>query len=173
MAIEYVKSNLTPFINTYETEDEEYIPLTPDFNELTLLGYTPTNKEVNTLDFTRELLQNKNWAKDATTNYDFDSDLVEDFDIEGWKPNKTMVQYIDSTNIDSPKYNVDKAVKAAEQTTRHRSTRKCARYVRKYLQAGGINMDDRPKYAGQYYAYFKNKKEWKEINPSDVQKGDV
>jgi len=33
----------------------------------------------------------------------------------------------------------------------------CAKYVRTALQAGGVNMDDRPKYAGQYLQYFRKK----------------
>ena len=172
MAIEYVKSNFTPFSNIQK--DEDYIPLTPDFNELTLLGYNPQDEEIDTLDFTKELLQNKNWAKDTTTHYNFDGDLVEDYDEELWNPEEyTESKYINSQKIEKPAYDVDKAVLASDKTTRRKSTRRCARYVRQYLQAGGINMDDRPSTAGQYYAYFKRKKEWKEINPSDVQKGDV
>lgn len=173
MAIEYVKTNFTPFLDTKEKENEEYIPLTPDFNELTLLGYNPSNEEFNTLDFTKELLQNKNWVKDTTTNYNFDGDLVENFDIEDWNPKQITLQYLDSDGIGTPKYDVDKAVEASNKVTRRKSTRRCAKYVRSYLQAGGINIDDRPTTAGQYYNYFRRKKEWKQINPSDVQKGDV
>lgn len=174
MALEYVKSNLAPFLINQETQDDEYIPLTSDFDELTLLGYNPSDEERDALDFTKELLQNKTWAKDTTTHYNFDGDLVEDYDEDKWKPSlETDIHYVDSSGASKPAYDVDKAVAASDKTTRKKSTRRCARYVRSYLQAGGINMDDRPNTAGQYYAYFKRKKEWKEINPSDVQRGDV
>lgn len=173
MAIEYAKTNLKPFLYVQKQEDnDQAIPLTPDFGEFSLLGYNSADESIDTLDFAKELLNNKNWAKKTTQN--FDGDEVTDFDINEWSPKQySSIQYVDSNKVEKPNYNVDKAVEESDKTRRTKSIRLCAKYVRKYLQAGGINMDDRPRYAGQYYAYFKRKKEWTQINPSDVQKGDV
>ena len=134
MAIEYSKTNLKPFLYIQEQEDnDQAIPLTPDFGEFSLLGYNSTDESIDTLDFAKELLNNKNWAKKTTQN--FDGDEVTDFDINEWSPKQySSIQYVDSNKVENPNYNVDKAVEESDKTRRTKSIRLCAKYVRKYLQ---------------------------------------
>ena len=53
---------------------------------------------------------------------------------------------------------VDYLVSHANENSKHR----CAEYVRSAMQAGGLNVDDRPGYAGAYAEYLP-KKGWKKI----------
>ena len=138
---------------------------------------SPTQQEV--LDFATNTLSQENilnvasdqyWKNDETDDV---GDYVQDFDLELWSPSSNTTTYTEPKKQSTPNFNVDAASQYLLQHANPKSTHKCAAYVRKGLQVGGVNMDDRPRKAGQYLAYFRKKPQWTEINPSDVQKGDV
>ena len=139
----------------------------------------PSNIEQNTLNFATNALSQENinnltsdtyWQNDESDDV---GDYVQDFDLNLWAPPLSSNNYKSEQTQVAPNFNVDIASQYLLQHAHEKSTHKCAAYVRRGLQAGGVNMDDRPKRAGQYLAYFRRKPQWTEINPSEVQKGDV
>lgn len=136
----------------------------------------PVNIDQDILDFATDTLSQENfmiedqWQADETDDV---GDYVQDFDLSTWSPSSTSYNYIPEPTQISPNFNVDVAIQYLLKHAQKKSTHKCAAHVRRSLQAGGINMDDRPTKAGQYLSYFRKKPQWKEINPSEVQKGDV
>lgn len=61
------------------------------------------------------------------------------------------------------KYDLDKAIKYLEQHARAFSSRGCAAAVRAALEAGGLDMSDRPKFAADYNQYL-HKKGFRSVN---------
>lgn len=113
---------------------------------------------------------NQYWHEDET--YDV-GDQVQDYDLQIWNPKSSIDNYLEDQTTSAPKFNVDLTVQYLLKNALPKSSHRCAAYVRRGLQAGGINLDDRPRTAGQYLQYFRRKPQWTEINPSEVQKGDV
>lgn len=61
------------------------------------------------------------------------------------------------------KYNLDAAIRHLESHARAYSGRGCAAAVRAALEAGGLDMSDRPKFAADYNRYL-NKKGFRSVN---------
>ena len=110
------------------------------------------------------------WENDETNDV---GDYVQDYDLQLWNPSNSTNNYIETQNSSNPNFDTSAASQYLLKHANSKSTHRCAAYVRQGLQAGGVNMDDRPRKAGQYLAYFRRKPQWTEINPSEVQQGDV
>ena len=142
--------------------DEEYIDNSP-LNDQTLNFAIDTLSQEN-LDY------GNSWQEDETDDV---GDYVQDYDLQLWSPKDSTDNYLQNQVTTGPSFNVDLTVQYLLKHALPKSSHKCAAYVRRGLQAGGINLDDRPRKAGQYLQYFRKKPQWTEINPSEVQKGDV
>ena len=114
--------------------------------------------------------------KELTPNFDIKMHVVVDLAVTGafvMLFNHMMHEGKD----DNPKkknntFDIDKAVTELDNKAEAASTGKCAAYVRKAIEAGGISTSNRPNYAKDYGSYLE---EWgfEEITTTNYQKGDI
>ena len=75
-------------------------------------------------------------------------------------------------NKSNSEFDIDAAVKYLDDNAQAKSTGACAAYVRKALEAGGIDTSTRPNYAKDYGSYLED---WgfEQVTTADYIKGDV
>ena len=134
----------------------------------------------NLLDFVKNTLKEEQTQYDGTGSYvqwaytnpsevEGIGDLVKDYDAELWQPqeNKSTQQVPQAST-----YNVQKAITTLERNAHSKSTKRCAEYVRWALNAGNVPITGKGN-ANGYGRYFMNSDQWTQIEPGDIQPGDV
>lgn len=147
-----------------EIEDDE------DYNEDSLyqrlLDFVKDTLKEQQVDDSESYVQ---WAYTNPSEVEGIGDLVKDYDTELWEPSgaKSTSQVPQASS-----YNVQKAIATLESNAHSKSTKRCAEYVRWALNAGNIPITGKGN-ANGYGRYFMNSDQWTQIEPGDVQPGDV